>query len=200
MIALVAAGVLALVAGGVAVLTSGGSEVASPQGPVCCFDSSDPGSQSPLATQATDFPTATPDPGTSTKPVVSTTPRPSSTTRGPSPTQTQGQPPQLNGSSNAVCAGGSGTWSITITVTATLAEAASGTNPNGHASLGGSTTPLSFSGSSGTTFVGQATVNAGPDTAPASGSIQWTVTVSLPGGGTVSDQGSEGFSCTPASP
>jgi hypothetical protein len=198
MISLVAAGVLALAAGAVAAF-SDGDEVASPPQPgqTCCAR---PGSQTPPATQATDTATTTPDPNTSTRPVVNPTPRPSTTTPGtsPTPTQTQAQNPRLTASGNATCTDQGGMWVVTVTVDATLTEAASGSNPEGRAGLtGGAMGPFSVSGS-GTDFSGQATIEVGPSTEPASGSVKWTVTVTVPPGATVGDEGEESFSCPSA--
>lgn len=87
-----------------------------------------------------------------------------------------------------------GVWFVDITVTTTLTGAPSGTDPQGQAVYSGTSYPLSLSGSGGTSFTGQARIDAGPDTAPVSGTIQWSVTVTVPGG-SVNANGTESFSC-----
>jgi hypothetical protein len=198
LIGLVGVGVVALAAGAFAAL-SGGDEVASPPAagaPVCCPESPSPGSQTPTATPESELPVGPPLPSTGTKPTISTTPRPSATTRGPQPsTTTQAPPaPRLTGSGNATCASQSGTWVVTVVLTANLTDAASGTDPQGRAGQGGSMNSFALTGT-GTSFSGQTTVEAGPDSARVDGTIEWSVTVTVPGVGNVGDNGSKSFTC-----
>ncbi len=200
MIALVAAGVLAFGGGIVAVLSGGGGAAAPPGAAgdpqACCPGSGVTASQTPTDPLAST--TELPTPGTTTTKTTQTaTPRPSTTTRGPSPsptqTQTQTDPPKLAGSGNWACAGiAEGRRIVMVSLSATLSNASSGTDPQGQAGGGAS---FGLSGSGTTSFSGQKSVDVGAEADPPTGTISWSVTVTVAGTGDVSDSGSVGFNC-----
>lgn len=200
---LVIAGVVTLAAG-FAVALIGGDEVAAPPregrgGQGCCPASPAPGAETPAATLQALLPSGAPTPSVSTKP-ASPTPRLTATTQkpgpNPTPTQTQTQTPRLTGSGSTTCAGPVDRWLVDLSVTATLTGAPSGTDPQGRAGQGGSLNPFPVSATGGTSFTGHASIDVGPNTAPAQGTIHWSVTVTVPGGGTVEANGNESYSCS----
>lgn len=136
-----------------------------------------------------------PVPTSSTKPTQSPTPKLSPPRNSPTPTQTQEQlTPTLTGSATASCTNNGTDWVVTLNVTATLTNG-SGNSPQGQAGKPGNPQPFSLSGT-GTTFSGQASITVGPNTdPPPSGNIDWQVTVTVPGTGMVSDNGSKSYSC-----
>ncbi|WP_117212887.1 hypothetical protein [Allorhizocola rhizosphaerae] len=192
MIGLVVAGVLALTAG-IAVALSGGDETTTPPptadgNKACCLDSRAPDSPAAPDVLPSDLSIATPTPKTSSRPPNS--PTPTRTTQSPRPSPTRA--PELNGSGSTACASEGGSWLVTVTLSATLTGATSGTDPRGQAG----SSSVELNGSGGTSFSGQTTINAGPDSASVQGTIQWTVTVTVSGAGTITANGSVGFTCT----
>jgi hypothetical protein len=178
---------------------SGPADHAQPRSNPCCAAGSPGGSSAsgqPAAEPASSgMPVELPVPTSSTKPTQSPAPRTSPPRNSPSPTQTQTQlAPDLNGSATATCADDGTNWVVELSVTATLTNG-SGNSPQGQAGKPGNLQGFSMTGS-GTTFSGQATVNVGPRTdPPPSGSLEWRVTVTVPGTGMVSDGDSKSYTC-----
>ncbi|WP_203906079.1 hypothetical protein [Rhizocola hellebori] len=198
MIGLVALGVLALGAGAIAVFVDGDEVAAPPPGnrQACCAASPAPGSQTPAAPQATEFPLGPGLPSSNVKPTVSTTPKPTTTTQGPQPTVTTPPPPppRLTGSANTTCTNQEGVWQVTVTLTASLANADSGTDPQGRAGQGSPLNSFGLNGSGSTLFSGQTTFDAGAAPDPLQGTVEWHVTVTV-AGVSLDTNGTEGYAC-----
>lgn len=139
---------------------------------------------------------ALPLPSASTK--ASPTPKASTASprNSPSPTRTQTQNPVLTGSANASCSDDGADWVVTVSVTAALTGASAGTDPQGQAGKPGELQTFAMSGGGGTSFSGQRPVTIAPNTDPApSGSLQWRVTVTVPGTGPKEVSGSVPYTC-----
>jgi hypothetical protein len=124
-------------------------------------------------------------------------PNPQPTTQGP-PQPTQTQPgnynTQLSGTGSTVCTNEGGQWRVRILVSVTVSDPPPGLVPQGQAGLSGSMQGFSLSGS-GSSYSGSATVSVGPSSSPSVGTVQWLVTMSVPGGRTARDESMEGYSC-----
>jgi len=199
----IGATIFVIVAGVAWAVARGGDEehVAEPRSNPCCIGES--GEATPSAGPEEEIsPSAMtmvlPLPSSSTK--ASPTPKPSTAPprNSPSPTQTQTQlNPSLSGSATGTCGRSGSNRVVDLTVTAVLTGAPAGNNPQGQAGKPGDPQqPFTLSGSGGISFSGQVSITVGPDTEPATGSIQWSVTVTVPGAGPVQASGSEPYSCS----
>jgi hypothetical protein len=79
-------------------------------------------------------------------------------------------------------------------VNVTVPDPPPGLAPQGQAGLSGSMQGFSLSGG-GSSYSGSATVSVGPSSSPNVGTVQWVVTMSVPGGRTARDESFEGYSC-----
>jgi hypothetical protein len=135
-----------------------------------------------------------PLPSASTKP--SPTPRPSPPRNSPSPTQTQTQQqPQLTGNASSTCMNNGTDWLVNLSVTALLTGATSGNNPQGRAGKPGDLQSFTLNGDGSASFSGSASINVGSSGGLVTGSIDWSVTVIVQGAGSVTDSGTEAYSC-----
>ena len=115
----------------------------------------------------------------------------------PTPTQTQAQlNPQLSGSASASCRDNGTEWVVELSVTATLTGAPQGDNPQGQAGKSDNLKPFTVNGGGTTSFSGQASVSVGASGTNATGTLQWNVTVTVPGAGPEQDSGTESYNCT----
>ncbi len=124
-------------------------------------------------------------------------PNPQPTTEGPQqpvPTQTRTYTTQLTGTGSTVCTAEGGQWRVRIIVNVTVSDPPPGLTPQGQAGLSGSMQGFSLSGG-GSSYSGSATVSVGPSTSPNVGTVQWVVTISVPGGRIARDESFEGYSC-----
>ncbi len=156
------------------------------------------GSVSPAITEGT-LPTGEVEvvPGTGGNPPAGPHhPNPQPTTQGPQPTQTQSRPynTQLIGTGSTTCTNEGGQWRVRIQVNVTVNDPPPGLNPQGQAGLSGSMQGFSLSGG-GSSYSGSATVSVGSSSSPNVGTVQWVVTMSVPGGRIARDESFEGFSC-----
>jgi hypothetical protein len=123
-------------------------------------------------------------------------PNPQPTTQGPPPITT---PPgsyntQLTGTGSTICTNEGGQWRVRILVNVSVSDPPPGLIPQGQAGLSGSMQGFSLSGG-GFSYSGSATVSVGPSSSPNVGTVQWVVTMSVPGGRTARDESFEGYSC-----
>jgi hypothetical protein len=159
------------------------------------------GSPSPTAGDG-GMPSGAPEvpPGTDGNPPVNpnnpNNPNPQPTTQGPQPTSTQPRSynTQLNGTGSTTCTSEGGQWRVRILVNVTVTDPPPGLNPQGQAGLSGSMQGFSLSGS-GTSYSGSTTVSVGPSSSTNVGTVQWVVTMSVPGGRIARDESFEGYSC-----
>ena len=194
--------VFILVAGVAWAMASGGDgeKTAQQRSNPCCKAGAEGGARASGVPEGqvspSGLPMVIPVPSTSTKPTNSPTPR-QSPRNSPTPTQTQTQlNPSLDGNGNATCADSSGNWVVTLSVTAVLTGAPSGNNPQGRAGKPGDPRPFTLNGDGTTSFTGQATITIGASAEPASGSVEWNVSVTVTGAGSVPDSGTATYSCS----
>lgn len=123
-------------------------------------------------------------------------PNPQSTTQGPqsTPTQPHTYSTQLTGTGSTTCTNEGGQWRVRILVNVTVSDPPPGLTPQGQAGLSGSMQGFSLSGG-GSSYSGSTTVSVGPAPSPNVGTVQWVVTMSVPGGRTARDESFEGYSC-----
>ena len=124
-------------------------------------------------------------------------PNPQPTTQGPPPTTTQPggtYNTQLTGTGSTTCTNESGQWRVRILVNVAVSDPPPGLRPQGQGGLSGSMQGFSLSGG-GTSYSGSVTISVGPSSSPNVGTVQWLVTMSVPGGRTARDESFEGFSC-----
>ncbi|WP_117209209.1 hypothetical protein [Allorhizocola rhizosphaerae] len=139
-------------------------------------------------------------PGTSAKPPANPEiPNPPPTTQGPGPdpvpTQTRTYGTQLSGTGSTSCTAEGGQWRVRILVNVTVSDPPPGLAPQGQAGLSGSMQGFSLSGG-GTSYSGSTTISVGSSSSPNVGTVQWVVTMSVPGGRTARDESFEGYSCS----
>ncbi|HZM80624.1 MAG TPA: hypothetical protein VFC19_33290 [Candidatus Limnocylindrales bacterium] len=182
---------------------SGDGGNAEPRSNPCCVAESSAGTEASAGPEfeasPNGMPMMMPLPGGSTKPTTSPTPKASPTRNSPTPTRTQTQlNPDLNGSGSAsACRDNGNDWVVDLTVTATLTGAQEGNDPQGRGGKSGDLQNVTLSGTGTTSFNGQLTgITVGPHDAAASGSLQWSVTVTVPGAGPVSDNGTASYTCS----
>lgn len=123
-------------------------------------------------------------------------PNPQTTTQGPQtpPTQPRTYNTQLSGSGSTTCTNDGGQWRVRILVNVSVSDPPPSLIPQGQAGLSGSMQGFSLSGG-GNSYSGSATVLVGPSSSPNVGTVQWVVTMSVPGGRTARDEAFEGYSC-----
>jgi hypothetical protein len=112
----------------------------------------------------------------------------------PAPTQTRTYNTQLSGSGSTVCTNEGGQWRVRILVNVSVSDPPPGLVPQGQAGLSGSMQGFSLSGG-GASYSGSTTVSVGPSSSPNVGTVQWLVTMSVPGGRIARDESFEGYSC-----
>lgn len=114
------------------------------------------------------------------------------TTQGPQPARTYNT--ALSGTGGTTCSREGGQWRVRISVAVTVSDPPPGVSPLGQGGPSGSMQSFSLSGG-GSSFGGSTTVAVGPDSSPNVGTVQWVVTMTVPGGQTVRDENYEGYSC-----
>jgi hypothetical protein len=198
--AAIGATVLILIVGAAWAMTGGddGEKTAVPPPSPCCITDPSASADPEALVLPSDLPSDLPFPTASTRPTSSPNPRqPLPPGMIPTPTETQTQlNPDLNSNgSKGACVDDGANWVITLSVTATLTGAPQGDSPQGLAGKQDDLRPFNVNGGGTTSFHGQMTITLGPNGETASGTVAWSLTVTVPGFGPVSDGGSEGYSC-----
>ncbi len=118
------------------------------------------------------------------------------TTQGPKPSSSPARTynTALSGTGGTTCSREGGQWRVRISVNVTVSDPPPGVSPRGQGGPSGSMQSFSLSGG-GSSFSGSTTVAVGPDSSPNVGTVQWVVTMTVPGGQTVRDENYEGYSC-----
>lgn len=118
------------------------------------------------------------------------------TTQGPKPSNSPARTynTALSGTGGTTCSREGGQWRVRISVAVTVSDPPPGVSPRGQGGPSGSMQSFSLSGG-GSSFSGSTTVAVGPDSSPNVGTVQWVVTMTVPGGQTVRDENYEGYSC-----